>query len=216
MIIKGENTMKKLLLILFLLGGGLLAQNTDKPSMASKSDSKILHEEHSETLDAKRIIIINSSGTVVYPLDSLVVIQTDIWDAATSTNKITVLNLDKYEAIAHTVDTTNSTITADHYHAINMDGYRNLDISVISTDATGMDIKVFRAYDSSLSEADTAGWYNCTNDFFESGATLTLTGSAQAKDGTSPEMMPLKYLIWYQAGNATNSLDIFSRKHTKR
>jgi len=149
-------------------------------------------------------------------LDSLIAILTDIWDSGTSTGKVTVLNLNKYEAIAHTVDTSSSTVGANHYEIIDMEGYRNLDISIIATDATGMQIQVYRTYDANASTTSTTGWYNCTNEFFGSGATLTLTGTDQTQDGTSAEMMPLKYMIWYSAGATGNSLDIFTRKHTKR
>jgi len=223
--------MKRIVLIvamaLLLWNTGLKAQNTDKdPSKYARRIEVQLKDIIEKTLEALRVRIVGDDTLAISIAGAsasgggLTVTTSNLsvgYDSTIGAWKFYALNFDKYESIAHTVDTSSSTVGANHYEIINMEGYRNLDISVISTDATGMDVKVFRTYDANAGVSDTTtGWYNCTNDFFGSGSTLTLTGTDQAKDGTSPEMMPLKYLVWYSAGAGGNSLDIFTRKHTKR
>jgi len=220
-------------IILFLLAGLSYAQSTfvDTSATGAEQKKRVGNLENSTYgRFPVKAVLIDSAGNVISSLPVTIdgaaaaggaipvynVNASVGYDSTIGAWKFYALNLDKYEAIAHTVDTSAS-VGANHYEIISMEGYRNLDISVITTDATGVSIKVFRTYDSNISESSTTGWYNCTNEFFGSGATLTLVGSDQAQDGTSAEMMPLKYLIWYAAATpGTNSVDIFTRKHTKR
>lgn len=65
--------MKKLLII-FLLATGVYAQNTNKPSFTVfSSEKEILAEVVDDTTDAIRMMIVNSSGTIIDTLNVKVV-----------------------------------------------------------------------------------------------------------------------------------------------
>lgn len=123
-----------------------------------------------------------------------------------------------YTSVEHIVDETNESV-ANNYHSpeIFMEGYKNLEIQL--TGSTGGSGVVFRIHGTlnpsaatpAAASAPSADWVDLGTAILGAGS-VTLDGGASGLYYVNNRMI-YKYIISYDIDNATNTTDIFIRRH---